>query len=92
MSCSKHLAGNERVSETFGLLSVEMTAQEIGLVTPSKSSKRFVHPLALSECDNVTPSLQCLLIHTMSAVHSYYFSPQMNGVSASFMLRSVKMT
>jgi len=37
MSCSKNLAGNERVRETFGLLSVEMHAQEIGLVTPSQS-------------------------------------------------------
>jgi hypothetical protein len=68
-----------------------MPAQEIGLVTPSKPEEHFVHPLAQSECDNVTSSFQWVLTYTMSAVTSYYFSPQLNGISASFMLRSVQM-
>jgi hypothetical protein len=82
MSCSQNLAGNERVGETFGLLSAEMSAQEIGPVTPSKSSEHVVHPLAQRASGSVTPSLDYLLIHAMSEICSHGSSPlfhQWNG-------------
>jgi hypothetical protein len=56
MSCSQNLAGSERVGETFGLLSAEMSAREIGPVTPSESSKHVVHPLAQFASGHITQS------------------------------------
>jgi hypothetical protein len=62
MSCSQNLAGTERAAETFGLLSVEMSAQEIGPVTPSEFSKYVVHPLAQRASDHITLSVDSLLL------------------------------
>jgi hypothetical protein len=81
MSCSQNLAGSERVGETFGSLSTEMSTREIGPVTPSKSSKHVVHPLAQPASGPVTPSLDSLSIHhAVSEICSHGSSPLLPSV------------
>jgi hypothetical protein len=76
MSCSQNLAGSERVGEKFGLLSAEMSAREIGPVTPSESSKHVVHPLAQRASGHITPSLNPMPIqNAMSKIFYYGSSP-----------------
>jgi hypothetical protein len=83
MSCSQNLAGSERVGQTFGLLSAEMSAREIGPVTPSESFKHDVHPLAQRASGYVSPSPDTLPIHhAMNEICSHGSSPLFPSVDS----------